>query len=233
MTTAESAAGSYSHLSPGPYANAEALLDVVRALYCRHGIAALATPFLERQRFNLYQRLLGAGIGQAALLDRLGLAEEYSTWKRAHRAYRGNTKPAWSWDAAVAKARELVAAHGDLPTVEWCRRNGLASLTSTVHSAGKVWEDLRVAVDLPPSRTFCQSANGMRWLSQPEALLSDFLYERGVEHKRGERYPADYEQKSGAQVGALRSSFPRQGRRMDRRGSLGRFFEPNVGWPIR
>ena len=37
----------------------------------------------------------------------------------------------------------------------------------------------------------------MRWLSQPEALLSDFLHARGIEHKRGERYPTDYEEKSG------------------------------------
>ena len=32
----------------------------------------------------------------------------------------------------------------------------------------------------------------MRWLSQPEALFSDFLHDRGIEHKRGERYSADY-----------------------------------------
>lgn len=190
-------AGSYSHLSAGPYASLDELLDVVRDLYRCHGVRALATPFLERQRFNLYQRLLAAGIGQAALLNRLGLAEEYATWKRAHRAYRGVSKPIWSWDVAVAKARELVAQHGDLPTVEWCRLNKQSSLTNAVHNAGKVWEDLRVAVGLPSSRTFCQSSNGMRWLSQPEALLSDFLYARGVEHKRGERYPTDYQEQSG------------------------------------
>jgi hypothetical protein len=173
------------------------LLDAVRELYRLHGFKALATPFLERQRFNLYARLLAAGIKQPVLLDRLGLTGEYAAWKDTHRAYRGVSKPTWSWDVAVAKARELVSQHGDLPTVEWCRRNGLASLTSAVHKAGKVWEDLRVAVGLRPSRNFCQSSNGMRWLSQPEALLSDFLHAHGIEHKRGERYPTDYEEKSG------------------------------------
>jgi hypothetical protein len=197
VATVESATRAYSRISPDRYADVEGLLDAVRALYRSYGIEALATPFLECQRFNLYQCLLAAGVGQAALLDRLGLTVEYAVWKRAHRTYRGCTKPAWSWEAAVARARELVAAHGDLPTVEWCRRNGQSSLTNAVHNAGKVWEDLRVAVGLPPSRTFCQSSNGMRWMSQPEALLSDFLHSRGVEHKRGERYPTDYEEKSG------------------------------------
>ena len=142
MATVESATRPYSHLSPDRYADVEGLLDAVRALYRSHGIEALATPFLERQRFNLYQRLLAAGVGQKALLHRLGLTEEYAVWKRAHRTYRGSTKPVWSWEAAVAKARELVAAHGDLPTAEWCRRNGQSSLSNAVHNAGKVWEDL-------------------------------------------------------------------------------------------
>jgi hypothetical protein len=50
---------------------------------------------------------------------------------------------------------------------------------------------------LPPTRKFCESKNGMRWLSQPEALFSDYLFDRGIEHKRGERYPADFSAKTG------------------------------------
>jgi hypothetical protein len=85
--------------------------------------------------------------------------------------------------------------------VEWCRLNGLSSLTNTVHNTGKIWEELRVAVGLRPSRNFCQSSNGMRWLSQPEALLSSYLHARGIEHKHGERYPIGYEQQSGRKRG--------------------------------
>ncbi len=197
MATVESVVRSYSGISPERYADMDELLDAVRNLYRRDGIKALATPFLERQRFNLYARLLAAGIKQPVLLDRLGLTGEYTAWKDTHRAYRGVSKPTWSWDVAIAKAAELVSQYGDLPTVEWCRCNKQSSLTNAVHNAGKVWEDLRVAVGLRPSRTFCQSSNGMRWLSQPEALLSDFLHAHGIEHKRGERYPTDYEEKSG------------------------------------
>ena len=201
MATVESSGQPYSRINPARYADQEALLNAARDLYRRHGIEALATHFLERQRFNLYHRLLAAGFKQAVLLERLGLTEEYTAWRKANRKYRGVIKPTWSWEVAVAKARELVAQHGDLPTVEWCHRNGLSSLFSAVNKAGRIWEDLRVAVGLPPTRNFCESANGMRWLSQPEALLSDFLHARGVEHKRGERYPADYEEKSGRKWG--------------------------------
>lgn len=168
MATVESASRAYSGISPERYANVDELLDAVRDLYRRNGIQALATPFLERRRFNLYARLLAAGIKQPVLLDRLGLTQEYATWKDTHRAYRGVSKPTWSWEMAVAKAKELVSQHGDLPTVQWCRLNGHSSLTNAVHNAGKVWEDLRVAIGLRPSRTFCQSSNGMRWLSQPQ-----------------------------------------------------------------
>jgi hypothetical protein len=78
VVTVESATRAYSRISPERYEDEDELLDAVRDLYSRHGIEALATPFLERQRFNLYARLLAAGIKQPILLERLGLAAEYA-----------------------------------------------------------------------------------------------------------------------------------------------------------
>jgi hypothetical protein len=178
-----------------------ALIEAMRGLYAQHGNKALSTPFLEKQRHALYPRLLAAGLKQKPLLEALGLTDEYANWRVSARTYRGVTKPKWSWETAVAKARELLARDGELPTVEECRLNGLSSLTSAVHSAGKTWEDLRIAVGLKPSTNFYPSRNGMRWLSRPEACLSDFLYARGIEHRRGERYPQDYAEQTGRNWG--------------------------------
>jgi hypothetical protein len=37
----------------------------------------------------------------------------------------------------------------------------------------------------------------MRWLSQPEAIFSNFLFDRGIRHKRGERYPDEFAAQTG------------------------------------
>ena len=86
---------------------------------------------------------------------------------------------------------------GDLPTVQWFRKNGLAALTTAVHKSGRRWEDLRQALGLRPSGRFYESRNGMRWRSTPEACLSNFLHARGIEHKRGESYPTGFQMQSG------------------------------------
>jgi hypothetical protein len=77
------------------------LLKHVRQLYADHGIMAVSTPFLEKQRGKLYARLLAAGLYQPALLAELGLVEEYVDWRELNRNYRGVTKPRWTWEVAL------------------------------------------------------------------------------------------------------------------------------------
>jgi hypothetical protein len=168
------------------------LLAIVQRLYEEHGVEALATPFLEKQTGALYHRLLAARLKQPVLLVKLGLSDVYDTWKRSSRKYRGSIKPQWTWEVAVERAREIKEREGDLPTVQWFRKNGLSSLVVAVHKSGRIWEDLRSAVGSFATCPYYESRNGMRWRSRPEASLSNFLYARGVEHKRGERYPDEY-----------------------------------------
>src|ERR1017187_8273970 len=180
-----------------------ALLDTVRDLYVACGISALATPFLEKQKGRLYHRLLAAGLNQKTLLEELGLTEEYAAWRASFRTYRGVVKPQWSWETAVEAAKEIKERDGDLPTVEWGRSNGHSSLASAVFNSGHTWDDLREAVGSLASSTFYPSRNGTRWRSRPEACLSNFLYARGIEHKRGERYPQGYSKQSGRRYGCF------------------------------
>jgi hypothetical protein len=80
-------------------------------------------------------------------------------------------------------------------------------LTNVVHLSGRTWEDLRAAVGSFATSTFVQSRNGMRWLSQGEASLSNFLYARRIVHRKGELYAPGYSEQSGRNYGRLDMHF--------------------------
>lgn len=190
-------------LSKKSHPTRDALLLTASKLYDAHGPIALSTPFLEKQKSKLYFRLLEAGLKQPVLLAELGLRDEYEAWKKSNRKYAGKIQSQWTWELVVARAQELIDQYGYLPTVEQCRINGQGAVFGAARKLGFTWDDVRRAVGAPPARTFVQSRNGMRWRSAPEASLSDFLHARGIEHKRGERYPKSYSDQSGQLWGSM------------------------------
>jgi hypothetical protein len=208
--TPEEAAAAYNHADKRISAEIpdrrSALLATARRLYEEQGISALATVALNKAAVS-EGKLRRVGLSHAGLLDELGVTNEYARWRNEAFTYAGRTKPRWTWDRAVEVARELIVSHGDLPTVQWCRLNGYSQLTNTVHRLGRDWEDLRAVTDLPKTvmrsgrPRYFDSRIGVRWRSRPEACLSNFLYARGILHKRGERYPDDYAVKSGRTYG--------------------------------
>ncbi|HWB44017.1 MAG TPA: hypothetical protein VG900_01130 [Hyphomicrobiaceae bacterium] len=90
---------------------------------------------------------------------------------------------------------------GFLPPAAWFQKSGHSSLVTGVYSGDHTWEDLRVAVGDFTDSIFVESRNGMRWRSHAEASLSNFLYARGIGHRRGERYPEAYAEQSGRAYG--------------------------------
>ena len=56
--------------------------------------------------------------------------------------------------------------------------------------------DLRTEVGSVPSH-FVESRSGRRWLSHPEASLSNYLYARGIAHTKGRLYPSSYQTETG------------------------------------
>ncbi len=177
----------------------EGLLAELRRLYELHGCKALSTPFLEKQR--LYMRLWAAGLKQADYLAVLGLADEFAKWKFDNRTYGGKLQQRWTWERAVEAARRAMEEHGELPAMDWFRKNRRTSLVNAVFRTGHTWEQLRETLGYFKKSTFRQSRNGMRWLSQPETSMSDFLHARGIQHKRGERYDSGYAKASGRSFG--------------------------------
>ena len=176
------------------------IYDECQALYDEHGIVALTYTRLREE--GLYFRLYNKGIKPLDLAKKLGLESEYLEYLRTRPVSRKGKKiERWTWDKIVRVAGEVVEEHGTLPPAAWFQDNGHGSLVQAVYYLKKSWEDLREELDDFAGSSFVESRNGMRWRSHPEASLSNFLYARGIEHKRGEKYPDEYAQFSGRAYG--------------------------------
>ena len=96
----------------------------------------------------------------------------------------------------VKKAVAIKCSQGSLPPALWFQKNGHAALIQALYNLGHTWDQLREAVGDFSNSNFVQSRNGLRWLSHAEASLSNFLYARGIQHKKGERYDDTFSQSS-------------------------------------
>lgn len=174
------------------------LLDFCRHLYAKDGIKALSYEELSKQG-ALYYHLYQHGLNQKALIVRLDLQEQYSAYKATMPMMRrGRLAQRWTWAHIVKEAKAAKEKMGALPPAAWFQSNGHATLVASVYYLKHSWEDLRQELDDFEGSNFVESRNGLRWLSHPEAALSNFLYARGIKHKRGERYPDEYAQHSTA-----------------------------------
>lgn len=156
------------------------LLAYCRQLYEHNGIMSLSYQELSQQK-SLYYNLYRSGLNQKTLLSLLNLQEEYKT-----------STATWAWERILREAKTIKEKMGFLPPAGWFQKNGHASLVTATYSLKRTWEDLRSELDDFENSSFVESRNGMRWRSHPEASMSNFLYARGIEHKRGEKYPEEY-----------------------------------------
>jgi hypothetical protein len=176
------------------------LLDRCRSIYEAEGFDGLTFGSLKRA--GLYFPLYYFGVTQAHLLERLGLSEKYAEHKATQPFMRkGQMVERWTWERILTEARKVRDDLGFLPPAGWFQANGLFSLVHHTYRTGHTWEDVRDALGDFQSSLFVESRSGLRWRSHPEASLSNFLYARGVEHTRGERYPDGYEEATGRAYG--------------------------------
>lgn len=168
------------------------LLKFCRKLYDKQGVAAFTFSGLKSiptLYFNLYNKELP----QKTLLNELGIAKEYKQYVLSTpKKYGSKIVQRWTWEVILEKVLEIKKTAGHLPPALWFQKNGQASLIQAIYNLGHTWADLREALDDFTNSNFVQSRNGMRWLSHAEASISNFLYARGVEHKKGERYDESF-----------------------------------------
>ena len=180
-----------SRVRSGPYAGMSEgdLLRICSDLYGHSGFEALNFSALQAHG-KLYMTLFSRGITLSVLIEKLGLSSAYEDYQKARpRVYAGKIREPWTWNRVVSEARAATRREGRLPPSLWFQKNGFGALVHFVYRSGKTWADLREAVGDFSESKFVESRNGMRWLSHAEASLSNFLYARGIEHKKGERYP--------------------------------------------
>lgn len=177
------------------------LLAYCRELYSRNGIAAFSYDNLSKHG-TLYGNLYLNNLGQKALLEALNLSDEYKKHKKTVPIKRGgkNVLP-WSWEKILSIVTDVAKQENRLPTAGWMQANGHASLVQAVYYSGHSWAELRAELNDFTNSNFVESRNGMRWLSHAEASLSNFLYSRGIEHRKGGRYPDAYAEISGYRYG--------------------------------
>lgn len=171
----------------------EELLEYCRELYNERGISALSYSELRIVK-TLYMNLYRAGLTQKRLIAELRLKQEYADYKLSVPLVRagGRVVARWTWDRCIEEAAIAKGLFSSLPPAGWFQAHGQQSLVQAVYYLGKTWEMLREELDDFGGSSFVESRSGVRWRSHPEASLSNFLFARGVEHKRGERYPKDY-----------------------------------------
>ncbi len=169
------------------------LIEECRQLYAKHGFKGISFKRLKITN-RLYYRLYRFGITQQQLIRLLGLEDEYAVHRRKSFKRRVGDKIQyrWSWERVIKEARAVFKEKGFLPPGEWFSKNGRGSLVQAVYSHNKTWADLRSQFDSFQGSSFIESRNNMRWRSHPEASLSNFLYARGIDHKIGRKYPADF-----------------------------------------
>ena len=167
-------------------------MDYCRKLYVDQGIKVLTYSGLKEIK-TLYPNLYRVGLPQKTLVVELGLKDEYTDYVAKTPIVRaGGLTKRWTWKRCVREAKLVKVQFSHLPPAAWFQANGHGSLVQAVYYLGYSWEMLRQEVGDFENSSFVESRNGLRWRSHPEASLSNFLYARGITHKRGEKYPDDY-----------------------------------------
>ena len=170
----------------------EELLEFCRELYAKDGVSAFSYSSLKAIP-KLYFHLHANGLPQKALLKELGIEADYKQHLTSQPyKYGSATRSRWTWNALVEKANAIKSAEGRLPPALWFQTNGHGAFIQALYKLGHTWDQLRETVGDFTDSNFVQSRNGLRWLSHAEASLSNYLYARGIEHKKGERYEVGF-----------------------------------------
>lgn len=169
------------------------IIGYLKNRYEKYGIGSLSYPSIKKIK-GLYFHLYKKGLKIKDVIRLLGLEEEYSQFKIKNftKVCNGKISRRWSWERVIEEVTPIIKSQGFLPPAEWFHQNEMSSVVFYVYKFGKDWNLLREHFGSYEHSDFVQSRNGLRWRSHPEASLSNFLFARGIEHKKGEKYPDEY-----------------------------------------
>jgi hypothetical protein len=191
--------------------NEDEMIQYLLVRYQKLGIGSLSYVSIKKEK-GLYFQIYKKGLNIKSIIKILGLEEEYNSFKTEHfsKLVQGKKQKRWSWERVIEESTVIVNSNGFLPPAQWFQQNKMGSLVFAVYKFNKNWNDLRAHFDSYESSNFIESRNGLRWNSHPEASLSNFLYSRGIEHKKGEKYPKEFKDYGDSNYGYFDLHFKAQ-----------------------
>lgn len=192
----------------------EALDDVYRS----EGFDGLSTKRLNE--LKLYFPLYHLGWNQQKICHRYGMTTE--EWKLRKKKISNQSKGHIDWNEnKIYEIWDILVQHyGYVPTANEVRQEfpkyqslfgAMTELRISIDQVRAMYPSqkygpnfnlITTTIDGQPIKGFknhtrwTESVNGMRWHSRAEASVSNFLYGRGIHHKKGELYGEEYSRDS-------------------------------------
>ena len=194
------------------------LLKQLDELYESDGYEALT--FVRLKSEGIYHKLYSYGWNAEKICNRYGMTK--AEWKEQRRLRKNQTRGQIHWNPEMVYQcfEEMVAHYDYIPTAHEIRTGPFAhyggifaymgdyGITYDVIRAkypdrkyGPQFGQMRGEIENPSNgmknrARWTESVNGMRWHSRAEASLSNFLYARGIPHRKGELYSDEYAESS-------------------------------------
>ena len=178
-------------VDPSPY------LEHLDELYQEHGIQVYFAKWLKENGNNyFYQKLTKNKLSLVDLTVDAGRGQERDDYTGIMQFTQ------WSPSKIDEVAEELVEKYQCIPSCEWLRLNGYASFMGHMTRINKQESlaQLRERFGVNQNSQFI-SNDGVNHDSFAEACFANFLLARGIELRRGERYPVEYAEQSGYAYG--------------------------------
>jgi hypothetical protein len=174
-----------------------ALKDLVK----EHGVVAITRKWLLDNKHDSVNNAfpLYWNTDREAVAERLGVLEEYKAFVENKKATYTPYK--WTNEYFDELVKEVIAKYGGIPCYKTLIADGYSAFVRMIASKkfSSTIGDLRHQYGVELDKLTAK--NGMALQSFAEVAFANFLYERGVTFKRGERYPVEYEKMTGKRMG--------------------------------
>lgn len=180
---------------------ADQKVGVLRQLVNSHGVVAITRKWLlDNDHSDINNTIvLHFNSEREQVADKLGVLDEYKNLIEHNRTTYTPNK--WTKDLFDTTVKEVIEKFGGIPCHDVLSKSGYGALVGTIYNKQHCSSLQSLRKQYGVENDLHTAMNGMELHSFAEVSLANFLYERGVTFKRGERYPPAYEEMSGRHHG--------------------------------
>lgn len=180
---------------------ADQKMGVLRQLVKTHGVVAITKKWLiDNDHSNINNAIiLHFDCNREVVADKLGVLDEYKNLIEHNRTTYTPNK--WTKEVFDKAVKEVISKYGRIPCTRSLCAAGYGALVGTIANKQYCSSINSLRKQYGVENDVMTAMNGMELHSLAEVSFANFLYERGVTFKRGERYPTAYEEMSGKNHG--------------------------------